>query len=415
MSTKRSNKDLWTMAVRNLARRPRRSVLSALAIGVAALTMTMMLSLIAGIKADLAGNIHRYSTGDVLIEDRGLFKAGARPLSLAVPDAPVLAQQLRAVPGVVSVAPRITTGASVFQDGDAVFFSLMGQNFDTDPMGLQDFLLPGGSLPLAGERQGLISSVLAEELGLKVGDTLTAVTQTVRGSSNGMTVTVTGIVHPNLGTFQVPWLFVTLETAQRLVKLADGATGLLVTAQPGSDASALARALQPLTEAHRESLAARPWFETSALWGWMTYMDLIYGFIGLVFFALASTVIINTMLMVVLERSKEIGMLAALGMGDRQIRNLFLAESAVLSGIGAVGGAALGCLLAVVLGVTGIDYTEAMKGVNMGVSNVIRPQLEVWNPIAVTVVACGVAVAFTLVPLARLRKLKIVEALRGEL
>lgn len=415
MGTKRSNKDLWTMAVRNLTRRPRRSVLSALAIGVAALTMTMMLSLIAGIKADLAGNIHRYSTGDVLIEDRGLFKAGARPLSLAITDAPALAESLSNIPGVASVAPRITTGASVFQDGEAVFFSLLGLDFGSDPMGLPEFLLPGGRLPVRGERQGLISTGLAEELGLKVGDTLTAVTQTVRGSSNGMTITVTGIVHPNLGTFQVPWLFVSLETAQRFVKLTDGATGLLVTARPGTDAAALARALQPVAESHRESLAARPWFETSATWGWMAYMDLIYGFIGLVFFALASTVIINTMLMVVLERSKEIGMLAALGMGDRQIRNLFLAESAVLSGLGALTGAVLGCGLVVVLGITGIDYTEAMKGVNMGVSNVIRPQLEAWNPIVVTVVACGVAVAFTLVPLARLRKLKIVEALRGEL
>lgn len=415
MNKTRTSRDLWTMAVRNLARRPRRSFLSALAIGVAALTMTMLLALIAGMKADLAGNIHRYSTGDVLIEDKGFFKAGARPLSLAIPDVTRLAGQIRSLPGVASVSPRITTGASVFQDGDALFFSLMGLDFASDPIELGEFLLPGGSLPLPGERQGLVSSGLADELGLKVGDQLTAVTQTVRGSSNGMTITVTGIVHPNLGAYQVPWLFISLETAQRLVKLADGATGLLVAAGPDADAAALARTLQPAAAAHRETLVARLWSETSATWGWMSYMDLIYGFIGLIFCALASTVIINTMLMVVLERSKEIGMLSALGMEDRQVRNLFLAESALLSGAGAVTGTVLGCLLAAVLHVTGIDYGEAMKGINMGVSNVIRPNLELWNPLVVASMACLVAVAFTLVPLARLRKLKIVEALRGEL
>lgn len=412
----KTNNTLWTMALRNVARRPRRSLLSIVAIGLAALTMTFLWSLVAGIKADMGANIQRYFTGQILIEDRGMVKEGVRPLSLALRNVETLEIGLASVPGVVDSSPRITSGASVFQDGDGVFFGLLGLDFASDPLKVQDFLLPGGAMPSEGERQALISNGLATNLGLKVGDTLTAVTQTLRGSSNGMTFTVTGIVRPALGAFQTPWLFTSLETAQRFVKLDEGATSLLVTTAPGTDVRRLAGMVEHLVVgAGHDSLTARPWFETSTTWGLMDLAGIIYGFIGLVFFALASTVIINTMLMVVLERSKEIGMLAALGMDPRDIRNLFLAESAILAGIGAVSGAALGSVICLILGYTGLDFTEAMKGVDMAVSNVFRPILEPQTPVIVAVLATGVALVFTLVPVARLKKMQIVDALRGEI
>ena len=416
MTKQTMTRDLWTMAVRNISRRPRRSFLSIVAIGLAALTMTFLLSLVAGIRADMGSNIQRYLTGQVLVEDRGMARSGTLPLALAIGTLPEVMKPLAAVPGVASLSPRITSGASVFQDGDAVFFSLMGMDFTTDPMRLQDFLLPGGTLPVAGERGALISNGLADKLGLKVGDTLTAVTQTLRGSSNGMTFTVSGLVHPGLAAFQVPWLFTSLPTAQRFTKLSQGATSLVITASPGTDSAALAGKIQQtLDQVGFPHLASRPWFQTSTTWGLMDLAGIVYGVMGLIFFALASTVIINTMLMVVLERSKEIGMLAALGMDPRQIRWLFLAESAILSGIGAVGGTLLGCLLSLVLGITGLDFTESMKGVDMEVSNIFRPVLEPWTPLLVMVVAVTVALVFTLVPVQRLKNMQIVDALRGEI
>ena len=416
MTKQTMTRDLWTMAVRNISRRPRRSFLSIVAIGLAALTMTFLLSLVAGIRADMGSNIQRYLTGQVLVEDRGMARAGTLPLALAISSLPKVMEPLAAVPGVALLSPRITSGASVFEDGDAVFFSLMGLDFANDPMRLQEFLLPGGTLPAPGERQALISNGLAEKLGLKVGDTLTAVTQTLRGSSNGMTFTVSGLVHPGLAAFQVPWLFTSLPTAQRFTKLSQGATSLVITASPGTDSAALAGKIQQtLDQVGFPHLASRPWFQTSTTWGLMDLAGIVYGVMGLIFFALASTVIINTMLMVVLERSKEIGMLAALGMDPRQIRWLFLAESAILSGIGAVGGTLLGCLLSLVLGITGLDFTESMKGVDMEVSNIFRPVLEPWTPLLVMVVAVTVALVFTLVPVQRLKNMQIVDALRGEI
>lgn len=406
---------LWTMAFRNVLRRPRRSLLSVTAIGVAAMTMTCLFALVTGLKRDLGDNLQRYLAGQVLVEDRGLIKAGAHALSLAVEDVTNVKARLAAVAGVSAVSPRVAGVASVFVEGDAVFFPFLGMDFSTDPMNLREFLGPGATLPRPGERQALVSTGLAEKLGLRVGDSVTAVTQTLRGSSNGMSFQVTGIVRPGLGSFQTPWLFTSLETAQRFVHLDEGATSLLVSLRPGTEPKPTASVIEGILKATgRDTVTARAWFESAASYGLMDLAQIIYGFIGLVFIALASTVIINTMLMVVLERAKEVGMLAALGMSSRMIRHLFLAEGAVLSASGAFLGTLAGSVISLVLGVTGLDYTEALKGVQLEMSPVLRPVLDPWLPPEIFVLATGVALVFTLLPLRRLRKMQIVDALRGE-
>lgn len=409
------NRTLWTLAAKNLARRPRRTLLSMTAVGLAALTMTLLLSLVAGLKADLGTNLRRFTTGDVLVEDRGAAKAGPRSLSLALQGIDVWGPALRALPGVASWSPRVTTVGSVFVDGEAVIFPLMGLDFAQDPLDPGRDLVPGGRLPGAGAREALVSVGLAEKLHLAVGQRLTVVARTQRGSSNGMTLEVTGIVNPPLATYQTPWLFTDVGVARRLVQLGDGATSVLVRAVPGTDLKALAPRIEAVLRAGgQESAIARPWDSASSTYALMDMAQAIYAFISLIFAALASTVIINTMLMVVLERQKEIGMLGALGMDQKSLRRLFLAEGALLAGGGAALGTLAGSLLAVVLGITGVDYSAAMKGVSLDMSSILRPVLEPWVPPTVFGLALGVALLFTLVPVGRLKKMPIVDALRGE-
>ena len=416
MSSRTLDFQLWTLALRNLTRRPRRTVLSVAAIALAAVTMTLLFSLITGMQLDMGTNIQRYVTGQVVVEDRRAIRATGRSLTLSLFDASGWGEKLSTVPGVTAVSPRVVSGASVFVEGDAVYFPFLGLDFGSDPMRLGEFLEPGGRLPAAGVREAIISTGLAAKLGLKVGDEVTAVTQTLRGSSNGMSFTITGIVRPGLASYQSPWLFTSIDTARRFVKLGDGATTLVVVAQPGTDLGQLATALdRPFRSAGLTTVSVRPWWEASTIYGYIEAMRGVYGLIGLIFFALASTVIVNTILMVVLERSREIGMLAALGMDFRQIRNLFLAESAWMGGLGALVGVVLGSLLTLVLSQTGIDYSQAMQGVDMDVSPIIRPVLEAWIPPFVLVSALGVTVLFTLWPVRRIRKMEIVEALRGEI
>jgi ABC-type lipoprotein release transport system permease subunit len=82
-------------------------------------------------------------------------------------------------------------------------------------------------------------------------------------------------------------------------------------------------------------------------------------FFGVVILLIASIGILNLMLMAVFERTREMGVLAALGMKGWQITNLFLLEGALIGIVGAVIGCSLGALLVGGLGQVGIDLSSA--------------------------------------------------------
>ena len=413
---KKHRSGLWAMALRNIARRPRRSILSAVAIGTAALTMVLLMALVAGMKYDMADTIKRFSTGDILIQSRDFQRAGARKSDQFVAGAAELAARLASgdakIPGVASVSGRIAGSASVFVDGEAVIFPFYGLEAGSDPVRLAEFVEAGGRLPASGSREAIISRALADRLKLKIGDSLTPITQTRRGSSNGISFTVVGLLSATASQFNGPWLFMDWATAQRFVHLDDGATSLLVKLAPGADPDATLAAIRQALPADG-SVKAAAWNQSSQTYNLMVMGEFMYNFIGIFFFALASTVMINTMLMIVLERSREIGTLAALGMERRAIRRLFLAESAILSTIGAVAGCLLGGLISLLLGNIGLDFSQTLQGMNLELSPILRPRLEWFTPVIVLVTAVAVSTAFTLIPVRRIGRMEIVAALRG--
>jgi ABC-type lipoprotein release transport system permease subunit len=81
---------------------------------------------------------------------------------------------------------------------------------------------------------------------------------------------------------------------------------------------------------------------------------------------IAAVGISNTMLMSVLERGREVGMMRALGMTDRQVRRLFLWESAVIGGVGSAMGLAFGALITFFFVRWGLDFSSVMKESNFG-------------------------------------------------
>ena len=408
---------IWTMALRNIGRRPRRSVLSALAIGIAAVCMVVMLALIAGMKLDTERTIKQNFTADILIQHHDYQRAGAQHANQVIFNLTQVRRDLLADPqaaaDIKSLGGRISGGAVCYLDGEAVFFPFIGLEPSFDPLGLGKLLEAGGKLPKPGSRQAIISQALANRLGIKTGDSLTAITQTQHGSSNGITFTISGLLSPAAEQFKGPFMFIDLATAQRFTQLNDGATNLLVQlsehADPQASLAAIAKRLP--ADGH---LVAQPWDRTSATYGLIVLGEVIYNFVCVFFFILASTVMINTMLMVVLERSREIGTLAALGMDRGVIQRLFLVESAILGGIGAAIGCLVGCVVSLVLGAVGIDFTQAMQGMSLEMASVLRPRLQIQNPLLVFAIAVVVSTAFTYLPVRRIGRMEIVAAIRGD-
>ena len=145
------------------------------------------------------------------------------------------------------------------------------------------------------------------------------------------------------------------------------------------------------------------------------YMVMYYFiFIGIIMLALAFG-IINTMLMAILERTKELGMLMAIGMNRRRIFNMIMLETIFLTVVGAVAGMISGWAIIEVLGKTGIHFTGWGEGFEaIGFAARVYPVVTLEFFVFTTIMVIATAIISSIWPARKALKLNPVEALRTE-
>ncbi len=144
----------------------------------------------------------------------------------------------------------------------------------------------------------------------------------------------------------------------------------------------------------------------------MNIMDFIY--VGIILFALAFG-IINTMLMAVLERAKELGMLMAIGMNKFRVFSMIMIESVLLTLTGALIGMGISAILIAIFRQTGINLAMWSEGLEaFGFSSIIYPVLTFRNYVDITVLVILTGVIASIWPARKALKLNPAEALRTE-
>jgi len=144
----------------------------------------------------------------------------------------------------------------------------------------------------------------------------------------------------------------------------------------------------------------------------MKVMDVLY--IGIILFALAFG-IINTMLMAVLERAKELGMLMAIGMNKFRVFSMIMIESVLLTLTGAAVGMGISAIIISALSKTGINFSMWAEGFEaMGYASVVYPIVTIENYIRITLLVIFTGIIASLWPARKALKMNPAEALRTE-
>lgn len=145
------------------------------------------------------------------------------------------------------------------------------------------------------------------------------------------------------------------------------------------------------------------------------YMIIYYFiFVGIIMLALAFG-IINTMLMAILERTKELGMLMAIGMNHRRIFKMIMLETIFLTFVGAVVGMLSGWVITEVLGKTGIHFSSWGEGFEaIGFQAIVYPDVPPDFFVFTTIMVIATAIISSVWPARKALKLNPVEALRTE-
>jgi ABC-type lipoprotein release transport system permease subunit len=140
-----------------------------------------------------------------------------------------------------------------------------------------------------------------------------------------------------------------------------------------------------------------------------------YIIFGIIILAALAFGIINTMLMVVLERTRELGMLTAIGMNKKKVFSMIMLESVFLSLIGAVIGMIISYILIQITGNAGINLAQSAEGFEaLGYSAIVYPKISAGFFVIVTILIIITGILSSIYPAMKALKLNPVEAIRAE-
>ena len=281
------------------------------------------------------------------------------PAALPVPGVAVLtetqprAQRLRSVanwqalvpllerlPEVVGVSPMVSGSGLALRGEASQAIALMGVDLDRYDrvVGLRSKVVSGSPRLLPGE--AIVGRELAQDLGVRVGDRLTVQTGGAGGSVSDA-VRVTALVDLGVKDLNRRTVIVPLRAAQSLLALPGGATQLDLTLKDVWVAQTLARALQGQFPYKIESWQESNAQLVSALNAQSISTSIIRGVVlAVVVLGIASVLVVS-----VVQKGREIGILRAMGATRGQVLRVFLVQGAVVGVLGSV----LGLLLAVAL------------------------------------------------------------------
>jgi putative ABC transport system permease protein len=322
---------LLLLALRNLTRNKRRSIITALAVLFGCAAVVALQGINNGFVANLIETTIESKHGAVQVFRRGHIGSDD-PLKLSLPQDDALIRRIESVPGVVAVAPRLSFDGMVNNGSESTMFMATAidpeREYKVCPK--RQTRVSPGSQPLQPGRQGdaLIGKTLADSLGAEKGATLVMQAAGPHASTNALDVEISGFLPTQSVAESKRMATVRLSFAQDLLRMPKQVSQYVVGIAQLDQANTVAASLRQVLGAEYE---VTTWADLDP--GTKTRVDSVLYvmlFIGGVLFLLVATGIVNTMLMSVFERVREIGTMLALGVRRWQVTVLFLAEALFL-------------------------------------------------------------------------------------
>jgi ABC-type lipoprotein release transport system permease subunit len=349
------------MAWRNVWRNKRRTLIAVAAIGLGLVFLVFMDGSIAGFQQAIFGNAVRLQGGNVQVHAPGYGEKAKRLPLLPLMDAEAVVRAARGQSQVMAASQRINTGGFVSSREATMPVMITGIEPELEaPVGLLAGNISQGSYLTAGDEDLiLIGQAMATRLKVAVGDRITLLGRATHEQMRRRTMTVVGIYDLGLPEAEKQMVYISLGEAQTLFGLRDQATEVVVALQSVGQEKAVTAALQAALPGYEVA----SWQELNPEMNQSLQVDKqVMGIFGLVVLLIAGVGILNLMLMAVFERTREIGLLAAMGLKRHEILVLFLLEGVLIGLLGSLVGGVLGGLVVSAVGQTGIGLSIAEMG-----------------------------------------------------
>jgi len=399
---------LIKLAYRDLGRNRRRSFFSALALGLGVALLLLMASILSGeIRQALTTTI-KLDSGHLQVQAAS-YEEDKTSLKWAdlIDNPDQVASQIASLAPVVEATPRLIASGILSIGDQTAGVRVMGIVPSATANAPYRDGLQSGTWLQADDREGiLVGQSLADKLGVVAGDQIQLLVNTSDGTVDQQVFTIRGVFSTQTPGFDDRTIFMPLAKAQAMTATENHASLIFVMLQNRDQANAVAAALSgPGYKSITWEQANSMMLEIESFAG--AYMAMLY----LIVLGVTASVIVNTLVMAVFERTREIGILSSLGMKSRHIMGMFFAESGFIALGGVIIGLALGGLL-----VYYATYFGFYIG-NMGITGIllgdrIYGYLTMRDALTLVAAAFGVSLLAGLYPALMAARMEPVEALR---
>ncbi|MEJ2396287.1 MAG: ABC transporter permease [Candidatus Thiodiazotropha sp.] len=401
-----------TFAVRNLLRNRRRTTITLLTMVFGIAVLTLLSALNDGWLNQMKTNFILSYTGHVQIHARGF--ESSQNLRDAIKTPQEVTRLMQSYPEISGWTRRIRTSGLASIGGGSAGVQIMA----TDPeqetwvTSMHEHVAVGEWLRPGMPKDLLLGSTVAQTIGAKVGDRIILMAQRPSGEMVSEVFYLLGILETGAPQIDRTLALIPLSSAQIWLDMGQSITDIVISAGQHEDSDQIVRLFrQQLSEKTYEIM---PWQALDPMVRqWLEFSD-AYGLVIIfVVVILVITEILNTMLISLHERQKELGVIVAIGTTRSQIFAMLLFEAVLLILIGAALGYLVGSLLVFAFAESGIDLTNYANAFQFFYMNpVIYPELTQSSALRILGATLGAALLAGIYPAWKATRLRLSTALR---
>lgn len=384
------------------------TVISVLGVMVGVMALIVVLSVMNGFRADLMGKILGVNSHALVLNYGGAFK-----------DYRAIMKKVNGVPDVVGSTPFIYGQVMVNHAGNVSGAVLRGIDPETvgQVLGIEQMVKQGSLGSISGQSEGfptlILGKELARQIGVHPGDVLTLVSPEGRLTPLGRVPNtrkfrVVGLFDSGMYEYDATMLYMSIEEAERFLGLGDKVTGIEMKVDDIDRSDVIARKVQ-------ETLGYPFWTKDWKVMNRSLFsalkLEKVTMFVILTMIVLVGALnIISTLVMVVMEKSKDIAILRTMGASSRSIMSIFMLQGLLVGTLGTLTGLGFGLGLCQLLS----KYKFISLPSDVYYISTLPVLVERWDVVMVSTAAVAISFLATLYPSWNASRLNPVEALRYE-
>ncbi len=403
------------MAWRNIWRHPRRTILTICAIAFASAILVFMLSFQFGSYETMINSSVKIFAGHLQVQAQDYETK--KDMRLVVPDPAAVGRILDDAPGVDAYTYRGKAFSMISSQERTYGVMVVGIDPEREARvsTLKKAVRQGSYLSQDDTGVALVGEALAKNLQVGLGDELIVLGQGRDGSVAAALLVVKGIYKSGLGDFDRSSIQITLDDFQEIYFMRGAVHEVVVVGKSLRDISAMKAAVEAGVAGleTKHPLVALDWMELvpGLLEG--IQMDLVSGMIFyLILIMVVAFSIMNTFLMAIFERTKEFGVLMAVGTTPGRLTKILLIESLSMTAVGIGSGIVLGSIITLYFQSHGIDFSGSSELLSQfGISGRMYPRLSILSATIGPMLVLMITSLAAMYPALRIRRLRPVEAL----